>query len=326
MSKINNDFISLDNGSGLRAVLSSYGAGVYSLRLDGRPLILECENEDDYLTSPAFYGKNLGRVAGRIPNEFIINEKVYSLPEIEPGVSLHGGKWDSFSFRTYDYKVSDNEKEARVDFSYTSIDGENGFPGKVTTRTSYVMPKGGKNILRIELYATTDQDTLLSLSNHMYWNLFSSKDVNSYILNVHASKAGVFKPNSLLLCGISNIPDDIDFGGGKRLKEKLDRIKNSQTNLKTLDNTYILDKCDGPQIVLSSNDLILKTTTDFDAVNIYVDSTCKPVKFKNRESLTTSERRAICIEPQKFPSLNNILFRKGDVFDHYMQFELERKY
>lgn len=324
--EIKNDFISLDNHSGLRAVFSSYGAGVYSLRLDARPLILECESEDEYLSSLAFYGKSLGRVAGRIPNQFIINSKVYSLPEIELGLSLHGGKFKSFSFQTWDYKVIDDDEEAAVEFSYISKDGENGFPGQVKTKTTYSMPKGGKNILRIRLQAETSEDTLVSLSNHMYWNIFSSKDVNPYILDVKSSKIAVFKPNSLLTCGIQDIIDDVDFRGGKRLKEKLDRLKNSETNLKTLDHTFVLDKCDGPQIVLSTNDVILKTRTDFDSVNIYVDSTCKPVKFKNRESLSTSERRAICIEPQKFPSLNNLLLRKGDVFDHYFEFEIERKY
>ncbi len=56
-----------------------------------------------------------------------------------------------------------------VKFTYTSPDGEEGYPGKLTMEVSYQLT--GDNELRIEYVATSDRPTPVNLTNHSYFNL-----------------------------------------------------------------------------------------------------------------------------------------------------------
>ena len=108
------DFLTLDNGHGLVGRFSTLGAGVASLTLDGKPLILEFEEDQDYLSSKGYHGKTLGRIAGRIPDEFMLNGKLYKVPGEANHICLHGGMMDSLTFRLFDAVKEEDEKETRI--------------------------------------------------------------------------------------------------------------------------------------------------------------------------------------------------------------------
>jgi aldose 1-epimerase len=74
-----------------------------------------------------------------------------------------------------------------VEFSMTSPDGDQGFPGKLTVHVRYTLEKGA---LRIEYSATTDKDTVINLTNHSYFNLKGEGqgDMLDHLLTVHADR------------------------------------------------------------------------------------------------------------------------------------------
>ena len=59
-------------------------------------------------------------------------------------------------------------------FSYVSKDGEEGFPGNCSVEVTYLLSQN--NELKIEYKATTDQPTIVNITNHSYWNLSAGTD------------------------------------------------------------------------------------------------------------------------------------------------------
>src|SRR5205823_5863027 len=83
---------------------------------------------------------------------------------------LHGGKK---GFDKYVWKATiepfANRNHAGVDFTHTSPDGDEGYPGTLSMHVAYELTDA--NELLIFFSATTDKPTVLNLTNHTYWNL-----------------------------------------------------------------------------------------------------------------------------------------------------------
>lgn len=325
MRTLVSDYITLENSNGLVGRFSTLGAGVASLTLNGKPLILEFADDQDYLSSMGYHGKTLGRVAGRIPDEFMLSGTYHKVPGEANKICLHGGMEDSLTFRPFEAVKEEDENETRVVFSYLSCDGEAGFPGNLELKVVYAFLKGEENILQIRYLAKCDKDTLLSLSNHMYWNIFSSKSVNDYTLQVNASKCGTFKPGSQLVVGVEDVPESLDFRTPSLLKTKLDMMVKDFPEIGTLDHTLVLDPCEGPKVVLENKDVRVEVDTDFDSVNFYVDTCLVPYNFKNCRCLSTANRRAIAIEPEACPMMSNIILKAGETYSHFITYKIMKK-
>lgn len=311
------NLIKIGNNS-LTGILSPFGASIKSLSFNNQKIVLEIKDEKEFNNANMFFGKSLARIAGRIPSTFKINNKEYKVNEDEQGVSLHGGKLNSLSFKMFDYKMIENEKESQVIFSYLSKDNENGFPGNVDIKISYVFPKD-KDEFIIYHYARSDQDTLINLGNHAYFN-FNDKDINSYILKINSSITGKFKKDSLLIIGEEDVGNTFNFKDGQILKDKLDIIEKEN---KALDNYFIFDKQDDKlnQIELTNDRIQMCVQTSYEGCNIFVDSTRNEFHFNNKYNLNTAIRRGIAIEcEKKYWPIENILLKKGEEYKHFIKY------
>jgi galactose mutarotase-like enzyme len=72
--------------------------------------------------------------------------------------------------------------------SYVSRDGDQNFPGTLTTHVTYTLTND--NALRIDYAASTDKDTVVNLTNHSYFNLAGngSGSVADQLLLVNADR------------------------------------------------------------------------------------------------------------------------------------------
>jgi aldose 1-epimerase len=328
MARSDSGFLVLDNGKGLRGVFSTLGAGVRYLTLDDIPLLLTPDKDEDYLSSPQFFGKTLGRFAGRHVAKGTLNGKPYSLDEEKPGsnVCLHGGFLKSFSYQPFEATYQEDKDSISLVFTRLSPDGECGFPGNLTLKVIYKMSRD-LNVFSLRYEATSDEDTFVNITNHMYWNITNQEDVNPYWLTVKASKVGIFAPHSLLIGGTAMVPDALDFREGASLKVKLDEIERDLPAVGTLDHCFLFDKktLAEPQVVLDTPKVKISCFTDFEAANIYVDSTLVPMAFKNNPHLTTMKRRGIAIEPENFPISSSILLKKGETYSHLITYQFQKK-
>jgi len=168
------DRFTLASGRGVEVDLMPYGAAIISVRApdrDGRvaDVVLGFDTLDDYLTRSRFFGTIVGRVGNRIARgRFTLDGVEYRLALNNGTNHLHGGNrgFDKMVWRAEPFE---RDGAAGVTFSYTSVDGEEGYPG--TLQASVTCTLTPDNALVLRYHATCDKPTPVNLTNHSYFNL-----------------------------------------------------------------------------------------------------------------------------------------------------------
>lgn len=124
---------------------------------------------EGYLQNSPYFGAIIGRYGNRIGKaRFKLDDQAYKLPANDGPNTLHGGA-KGFDKVVWQAEPFENDAAVGVIFSYTSKDGEEGFPGNLQTRVTYTLTD--KNELSFDYHATTDKPTILNLTQHTYFNL-----------------------------------------------------------------------------------------------------------------------------------------------------------
>ncbi len=165
----------LTNANGMEAVFITFGGIMTSLRVPDRHgnwanVVLGLSSLADYETKNVPYlGAVIGRHGKRIANaQFTLEGKTYTLAANNGPNSLHGGIKGFNKVVWAAREVYDGENVG-IAFSYLSPDGEEGFPGNLNVEIVFTVT--ADNALRLDYTASTDQLTVLNLSNHAYFNL-----------------------------------------------------------------------------------------------------------------------------------------------------------
>ena len=166
--------ITLANSHGVSAKILTYGATLQSLTgpdRDGRQadVLLGYDDLGGYLASPDYFGVTVGRYANRIARgAFTLDGHSYQLPLNDKANTLHGG---GRGFDKQVWKVVSLKSGPRpeVVLSYSSPDGEAGYPGRLDTRISYALDESGA--LTISFAAEASKPTIVNLTNHAVFNL-----------------------------------------------------------------------------------------------------------------------------------------------------------
>lgn len=116
-----------------------------------------------------FMGATVGRYANRLAGgRFELGGQTYQVPPNEDDKALHGGV-EGFHRQCWKGSFTEVNGDPAIAMTRTSPDGEMGFPGNLEVRVDFVLlPSGG---VRIISTATTDATTIVSLTNHAYFNL-----------------------------------------------------------------------------------------------------------------------------------------------------------
>lgn len=161
------------SNSGITMKVIDFGATIVQLSVPDRDgnaadIVLGFDDIESYANRDVnpYFGAAIGRVGNRIcKGKFTVDGKEYSLALNNGENALHGG------IKGFDQQIWEctSSSDTKITFQYFSKDGEEGYPGNLTTTVTYELTAAKE--LCITYAATTDKATPVNLTNHSYFNL-----------------------------------------------------------------------------------------------------------------------------------------------------------
>lgn len=180
----------LRNAGGMEAAIMTYGGIITALRVPDRRgapanVVLGFDTLTPYLGEHPYFGALIGRYGNRIARgRFELDGVPYELARNNGPNHLHGGP---HGFHQVVWQARPRLTEPpSVELSYESAAGEEGYPGTLSVTVVYTL--SDNNALQIDYTATTDQPTVINLTNHSYFNLAGSGDVLKHHLQINAAR------------------------------------------------------------------------------------------------------------------------------------------
>lgn len=289
----------------LRVIVSSYGVTIMELAMKGRDgswhnLILGYPTIEDYMAkSGTYFGAIVGRTANRLAKgQFRLNGKDYQLPINNGPNSLHGGL-NGFSYQNFGSKIEGDQ----LTFIYHSQDMEEGYPGNLVVWVSLRLEDSS---LRIVYDAFSDQDTLCSLTHHLYFNLSNEDTIDHHLLQVGALRHGVVDKDGLCTGQFREVFETpLDFSKLSFVQQGYDQSDWQIQNANGIDHHFVFEE-GLPQVMLvdpfSKRTLLVETT--FPGVQIYSANYLS--SYLDRSKGTLGYHAGLAIEPQIVPdSIHN---------------------
>jgi len=277
-----------------------------------------------------YFGCTTGRVCNRIAKgKFKVGGQEYSVAINNEPNHLHGGLKRSLDKVIWKAERIELKKASAVQFSYTSPDGEEGYPGELKVAVTYIL--NDKNELIIKYEATTDKATPVNLTNHSYFNLGGegSESVLGHELQVNAEH---YTPNDNNLIPTGKIElvkgTALDFTVPHTLVERIEKL--DQTPNIGYDHNFVLDDQSGALVLAATlrdpqSGRVMKVSTTEPGIQVYTGNFLKGQKGKGDK--VYKHRSAVCLETQHYPdSVNHdnfpsIILNPGKTFRSTTVFE-----
>lgn len=326
------DLYSLTNSSGATVRLSTLGAALVGWDTPDRDgklvdILLGFDTVAEYESDKNMYfGCTTGRVANRTAEgKFTLNGETYQLAVNNGPNHLHGGTERSLDKVVWQATPVSGDEGAGVKFSYTSPDGEEGYPGTLSIEVTYLF--NDKNELRIDYRATTDKATPVNLTNHAYFNLAGAgaETINDHVLTINADK---YTPvdDTLIPTGeiepVEGTP--LDFRQPRVIGDRVAELTETPTS--GYDHNFVLNKPKAGELTKAAElyhpgtGRLLTVSTTEPGIQFYGGNFLNGQQGKGGK--TYAYRSACCLETQHYPdSINqpnfpSIVLKPGETYTH----------
>ncbi len=301
----------LTNKNGAEITVTNYGAKIVSLMVPDRngkltDVVLGHDSIAEYLKSEEpYFGAVCGRTGNRIAKgKFTLEGKEYTLAVNNGPNNLHGGI-KGFNAVVWDAVQTDAQT---VELTYLSADGEEGFPGNLTTKIVYKLTDD--NALEICYEATTDKTTIINLTNHSYFNLSGAGDpyIGDHVLKIYSDQ---YLPtdDTAIPYGPAEKTEGtpMDFSTPQEIGSRIDEPFQQLIYGKGYDHTYILNKKEGDLALVyysPKTGIEMETYTTEPGVQVYTGNWMTG-NFVAKNGQRYPERSAVCFETQHYPDSIN---------------------
>ncbi|MCR6478234.1 galactose mutarotase [Variovorax sp. ZS18.2.2] len=324
----------LDNGRGLRFCAINHGGIVTALHVpdrhgNGANIVLGLPSLDDYLKPHPHFGTIVGRYANRIAaGRFVLDGTTYQVGLNDGANSLHGGP-KGFGTRFWEIapvSAEDARGDVAIELRYTSVDGEEGYPGEVQLTVRYTL-SATQNIWRIDYRAETDKPTVLNLSHHDYFNLAGSGHVMDHRLTIPASRFCPVDAQLIPLgtAEVSTTPFDFRTPTliGERIREGHEQLLRAHG----YDHNWVLDRKDdglaglamAARVEHEASGRVMEVHTTEPGVQFYSGNFLDG-SLMGSQGASLRQGDGLCLETQHYPDSPNqpgfpsTVLRPGEVF------------
>jgi aldose 1-epimerase len=325
--------VTLRGTDGFEVAIIPYGATLQALKVCDRAgrsedVVLGHDDLDGYLTARRYFGATIGRYANRIAGaRFMLDGKWVELDANNGANMLHGGN-DGFDRKLWRIEEVAEQPEPRLVLSYTSADGEGGFPGRLEARVVYRITGGSE--LSVAFEAASDRLTVANFTNHSFFNLdgaLSGTDIlghrltiaSDHYLAIDATAIPLPEPPRL----VERTPFDFRVPEiiGARIRDDDEQLRRGHG----YDHNFCLASSDSVRLAARLESprtgRVLELLTDQPGLQFYsgnfLDGTAS-----GKGGKLYRQSDALCLEPQAWPDTPNrpdfpsALLAPGEVYLH----------
>lgn len=301
----------LSNAAGTRARIAEYGGILTELHIRDRAgktgnVTLGFDNLARYLQGHPFFGAITGRYANRIAGaRFELDGVAHPITRNHGEHSLHGGA-RGFDKRLWRGRaVPGVVGGTAVEFTYTSADGEEGYPGQLECSVTYSLSEADE--LRIDYSASTNKPTVVNLTNHAYFNLAGSGTVLDHEVELFASR---YTPVDATLIPTGELRDvkgtALDFTKPHRIGERHEATGLARPGY---DHNFVLDHGGGhlgraARLSERTTGRVIEVWTTEPGIQLYTAINLDG-SITGTGGVPYPRYAGVCLETQKFPDSPN---------------------
>ena len=301
----------LTNAKGAVAKITTFGGIVTELHVADKSgqkgdVVLGFSTLDGYLKGHPYFGVIAGRVANRIAKgKFTLDGKTYTLAVNNKPNHLHGGD-KGFDKKVWKATVVRRKDGPALQLTYTSPDGEEGYPGALTSKVTYILTD--ENVLRIEYVATTTKATPINLTNHSYFNLAGKGLILDHELTMNCARYTPVDDTSIPTGELAPVAGSaMDFIQPHKLGERLESVGKDPTGY---DHNYVVDgggkkklvKC--ASVFEATSGRTMDVYTDQPGVQLYTGNFLDGTVV-GKGGWKYVKNSALCLETQHYPDSIN---------------------
>ena len=301
----------LKNSSGASASFTDMGAVWLTMEVpdkDGKlaDVVLAVDTVEALKQNPGHMGEIVGRNANRIGDaKFTLNGKTYQLAANDGKNNLHSGP-DYYRLRKWDADVEETSLGTMIVFSLFSPDGDQGYPGNAEIMVSYTLTED--NALQIDYHATCDEDTVVNMTNHAYFNLagHDSGIATDQLIWIDADHYTVTDDGSIPTGEIAPVEGTpLDFRTAKATTGEIDTDFHQVALCGGYDNNFVLNHEPGELSLAAKaydpkSGRYMEVYTDLPGLQLYAGNSLSTKLGKN--GTTYHDRDGYCFESQYFPN------------------------
>ncbi|MCR5404940.1 MAG: galactose mutarotase [Butyrivibrio sp.] len=319
----------LTNDNGAEVTVLNYGCIIRNIIVpakDGRKIdvALGYDAPEEYFINSCFLGATVGPSANRIAKaKYSIDGKEYILPINDGPNNLHSDMNNGFHKRIWDAEEADNS----VRFTLKAEDGDLGFPGNRVFEVTVSL--SDDNALELHYRGTSDEKTLMNLTNHSYFNLSGCNygSCLDHVLKLYSSAyTPVIDSEAIPTGEIASVEGTpFDFRQEKPIGRDIDADNEQLKFVGGYDHNFVVDGCDGTlrtfaEVSSPVTGITMKCSTTLPGFQLYTGNFLE--HGNGKEGTVYRHRDGFCLETQFYPdsinkeSFPDCVFGPDKVYDH----------